>query len=1210
MRKFLPVLILHFFLLFSPYLMAGNEKIVLKLSAGNFELKLPDSLSFPPESFLYPRFEEKIFCLIHFSSTPSTRQLNELKRENYTLQSYLSSKTYLFSIPAEGSVFPLKNNGADGIFPVLPQYKMHKELFKAIRQNSFPAFTQKNNDFIGITFTAYSVLTHENILNHFKERKIEITYHNKNSHRFTAWVKASEIDALLQFPFVAFAELVDEPAKPDYIEDRSNHRGNWMSQDFSWGKQYNGNDVAVMLQDDGIIGPHIDYTGRIREQFITFNNGDHGDHCGGIIMGGGNKDPQTKGMAWGADLYVYEASPYQGFDSIYDHYITKKIVITSTSYSDGCNAGYTTRAQSLDQQIYDMPDLIHVFSAGNTGTSDCDYGAGAGWGNVTGGHKHSKNSISVANLDYTDQINSSSSRGPAHDGRLKPEISAVGTSVYATINDNTYDTKTGTSMSCPGVSGTFASLYQAYKELNAGSNPKSGLMKAVLMNTADDLGNPGPDYTYGYGRVNGRKAINAIEQNLFLQDSVSNGSNNVHSIVVPPGTGRLKIMLYWHDVPAPVSAVTALVNDLNMMVTDPSNAIFNPWVLNPTPTANALNANAVRGIDSLNNHEQITIDQPVDGLYTISVNGYNIPLGSQSYFLQWYFEPANELVLTFPNGGEGFKPAEQQTVRWDALNNNGAFNLEYSTDNGNTWTNIATGIPAGNRYYNWSVPQALSGNCKVKISDANSSDESDENFSIIGIPSGISVLWACEDSLQLIWDTVPGANLYDIFILGNTYMDSIASTPNDSIILYNLNALTDTLWFSVRARGINNAVGRRAIAIEKLPGVECPVSVDAATGIISSPEQHYTSCMNSSNVPVTVLLRNPGFSRIANVSVVYSLDGGNPVTEVYSDTLEAFSSVNFTFNSGINISGQGFHVLKVYTSYNADGNLLNDTSSLDIFISQGLLVTPPYTENFENFNLCSDANTCGQINCDFDNGFYNYPNGFNDDIDWRTYQGATPTDYTGPTIDYLPSTPDGNYIYLEASGGCTGKKAEMITPCYDLSPLTTPRLSFAYHMYGIEMGQLQVDIFSNGNWIRNIFSRTGNQGDEWKTTIIPLSAYAGQTVSFRFRGITGSGSSSDMALDAIGIGHPSSLEEKNQTANMNIFPNPGNGNFTFTTTLPVNSSRAGLLKVFDLSGRLIHFTSVQNKQNALDLNEISEGMYMLEFSFENTRESMPLILVK
>ena len=63
----------------------------------------------------------------------------------------------------------------------------------------------------------------------------------------------------------------------------------------------------------------------------------------------------------------------------------------------------------------------------------------------------------------------------------------------STTNPNSYVSKSGTSMSCPGVSGTLAQLYQAYKE-NQNEEPYAGLMKAILMNTADDLGNPGPDF--------------------------------------------------------------------------------------------------------------------------------------------------------------------------------------------------------------------------------------------------------------------------------------------------------------------------------------------------------------------------------------------------------------------------------------------------------------------------------------------------------------------------------------------------------------------------------------------------------------------------------------------------------------------------------------------------------------------------------------------
>jgi hypothetical protein len=249
-------------------------------------------------------------------------------------------------------------------------------------------------------------------------------------------------------------------------------------------------------------------------------------------------------------------------------------------------------------------------------------------------------------------------------------------------------------MACPAVSGTLTELYQAYKKLNGGLNPPSALMKAIIMNTADDLGKPGPDFIYGYGRINGRKSIIPIEQNLYLVDSIPNTATKKHNIAVPKNTGRVKIMVYWHDYPAAINAGVALVNDIKMQVTNPIDTLFNPWILDYYPDATNLNSDAIRGIDIRNNHEQITIDNPVDGNYTVSINGSNIPYGPQKYYLSWYFEPLNDLILTYPNGGESFVPNYIYNIRWDALGNSGIFKLEYSNDNGANWKLINNSIAA------------------------------------------------------------------------------------------------------------------------------------------------------------------------------------------------------------------------------------------------------------------------------------------------------------------------------------------------------------------------------------------------------------------------------------------------------------------------------------------------------------------------------------
>src|SRR5690606_24595036 len=181
-----------------------------------------------------------------------------------------------------------------------------------------------------------------------------------------------------------------------------------------------------------------------------------------------------------------------------------------------------------------------VFSAGNAGTSNFGYGAGPGWGNITGGHKQAKNCMTVGNLTYQDGLANSSSRGPAYDGRIKPDICAVGTSVWSTINPNTYASYTGTSMACPGVAGTLAQLYQGYKLTHSGNTPPSALIKASVLNTGDDLGNPGPDFKFGWGRINARRAYSILSNNQFFIDSVANTQNKTHNINVPPGTAEIR----------------------------------------------------------------------------------------------------------------------------------------------------------------------------------------------------------------------------------------------------------------------------------------------------------------------------------------------------------------------------------------------------------------------------------------------------------------------------------------------------------------------------------------------------------------------------------------------------------------------------------------------------------------------------------------------
>jgi|GEM_PF-2053999 len=634
----------------------------------------------------------------------------------------------------------------------------------------------------------------------------------------SAWIPSTQLRALAALPRVRFVEAFDPVQEAENLNGRAMHRVASVQPGIGVG--YDGSTVRVGLGDDGAIGPHPDYQGRIVYDRSSASSGDHGDHVAGTIFGAGNVDPDGMGMAPGAEM-VYSSFPgnYSNIDADYVNYSVR---ITSSSYGSTCNGGYTSTSQQLDQDIVSNPKLMHVFSAGNSGSSDCGYGAGAGWGNITGGHKAGKNVMAVANLNSSDVVSSSSSRGPSADGRIKPDVSALGTSVYSSVTPQTYASYTGTSMACPGVSGSLAVLTQAFK-VTQGSEPDGGLLKAILMNTAQDLGNAGPDFIYGYGRIDVHKAVELIENGQYLTGSIGQGGSQTHSIPVPSGVARLKVMVYWTDPAGNPLSAKALVNDINTSLSNGGGAPLLPWVLNPTPNAASLAALAVRAVDSLNNAEQITVDNPGVGSRTLTVVGSSVPVGPQTFCVVYTYE-YDEVHLDFPAEGSVLEPGQTTQIRWSASSGSTAFSIQYSTDNGGSWTTLFTPV-AASRLQSWTVPATATAQARLRITRGSQTHTS-EAFTVLGQPS-IALNWACQDSVNLSWNSIAGAVAYDVLRLGTRYMDSLVRVTGTSTVLHG--QPTSEQWYSVRPVMADGTQGKRAYGVRRPSGnfncvAICPVA--------------------------------------------------------------------------------------------------------------------------------------------------------------------------------------------------------------------------------------------------------------------------------------------------------------------------------------------------------------------------------------------------
>lgn len=1051
------------------------------------------------------------FRLLQFQQIPTEQEKQRMAAAGIDLITYYPYNTWLAAIPATINPQVFAEVGVRSAFTMPVEAKLHDFL---LTQN-YPDYVWEG-DYLQLIIQIPSNLSPTYITGLLNAQGIETGEILPGGDQFFAKALPGRIESIANLPYILWIEGLPDPGEPEDFNALSLHRSGAIASDHPLGRKYNGEGVNIMVRDDGGIGPHIDFQGRTNQVSTGGpGGGTHGDGVAGVFSSAGNLNPINRGAAWGSFIYVLNYQSTFTDNTLLLHQ-TDGVMITNSSYSNGCNAGYTTTTQRVDFQTTSNPSLLHVFSAGNSNNNNCNYGAGNQWGNITGGHKQGKNVIAVANLFADGSLVASSSRGPAHDGRIKPDVAAHGQNQISNDPFNTYQSFGGTSAAAPSTAGVIAQLYHAYKELGNGTNPPSALIKAILMNSAEDYGNRGPDFKYGWGRINGLRAVKTLEEDRYFSATVANGASNTHTIEVLPGVVSLKVMTYWLDPAATPGASIALVNDLDTDISGPSGNHL-PWLPNPTPNTITLDVPAMKGADHLNNVEQVQIDNPQVGTHTLTVNGFSVPQGPQEYYVVIEYI-TEEIEVVHPMGGEGFGPGESARIEWDAHGNFGPFTLHYSTDGGNSWNLIASNVSGGVRLYEWAVPNEVGGNARVRVSRGNVSDDSDHEFSIIGIPTGLEIVSLCTDKMTLKWDPVPGVSGYDVFLLGTTYMDSVGSTT-ETTFTFDIPSPFVENWVSVRARTQDDKPGRRATSITNSQGpITCTNGADLrVTDMPSIGGGQIPSCADTVRVSVEVM--NGGTTAQSGFTIGYQITGEPMVTQVITDTLAPNQIMTYTFDGGFSPTfGVGLTLpIKGFVGAVVDVAPANDTLYENLEISNNPLLNPPFVEAFEGFGFCSTATNCGNTICPLGQGWVNETNGVADDIDWRVNSGTTVSNNTGPSVDHNPGTSVGKYAYLESSNGCEQQEAILTSPCIFLGQISEPVISFWYHMYGGNMGSLHVDIFNGEKWTTNVAVVSGDQGDVWKNLQVKVEDLTGTFFTFRIRGITGGGFTSDMAIDNISV---------------------------------------------------------------------------------------------
>lgn len=370
----------------------------------------------------------------------------------------------------------------------------------------------------------------------------------------------------------------------------------------------------------------------------------HGTFMAAAIAGTGKaSDGKYKGIAPGARIY---------FQALLDKNNNIKIPdnisdLFSPAYSagvrihvDGWGGGsntYSSNTADIDRFVYQHPDFLPVFSAGNSGPVSSTLTTQA----------NSKNALVIGssqvprpafdpNSNYADQADDTSSLGPTADGRIKPDLLAPGSSLISACSsllesnftaNSAYTCMGGSSMAAAVAGGALALLREQLNSQFKLTDPSSALMKALLINGARSA--DGNIKEQGYGILDSAGTALALKEGTFkfsdAKTELKEGASQEYKFEVEDPSMPVKITLAWTDPAGVNGASTSLVNNLDLTVKDPAGTIY---------YGNDFSGQGK--VDVINNVEQVAIKTPKAGEYTITVKAGQIGYGTGQDFALVY----------------------------------------------------------------------------------------------------------------------------------------------------------------------------------------------------------------------------------------------------------------------------------------------------------------------------------------------------------------------------------------------------------------------------------------------------------------------------------------------------------------------------------------------------------------------------------------------
>jgi len=744
--------------------------------------------------------------------------------------------------------------------------------------------------------------------NLFKEKyagKILIHQRHRRSGCFVISVQKDNVLSQMKVdPNILFVDS-HLPVVEESVLDFVNTSFNRITSVHNFFPGVNGTNQNISIKELSFDPFNIDLINRSFTTSVSSSSiSEHATTMSTLIAGAGNSSYKAIGVTTKAH---FTSSDYTNlFPDNSSIFISNNIHLQNHSYGVGIENYYGNEAYAYDQQVYQNPALLHVFSAGNLGKSTSTTGMyqNMHFANLSGNFKQAKNVLVVNAVDSTLSLNELNSRGPAFDGRVKPELTAYG--------------QGGTSEAAALVSGIGALVQENYTSMK-NTLPEASMIKAILIASADDLGTTGVDYYYGYGSVNALNALKIIESNQLVTATLTSNTQVAIPITVPVAIKEIKIAVAWNDPPSTVNSNTVLVNDIDSWIDDGANITL-PWVLNAYPDADSLTAPAKRKADHLNNVEYISLTDPAQGSYQLILKSGNLNGSAQNVSVAYWMRDTTIFHWDFPLPLDIVESNKKTLVVWQSLP--GLTGDLYLQLNQGNWKLIQSKLDLKNYFY-WISPDTLT-KARLKMKIGSREIISDEF--VISPMLQMKTAFNCADSIGLTWNKVNGAASFDLYKMGNQYLEKFASTADTIVVL----PKSSDEFFSVApiSNGVN---GLKSEAIDYVQqGSFCYLDLFAAERF------------SATQVKVTLTL---GSWHDVDRVIIYKTAGG--IKNVYK-TFSSTQSLQYFFYDTELIAGSMLYQAEL--SFGNGAKLLSDISEVPIEEKGKALLYPnPVTgENYLN----------------------------------------------------------------------------------------------------------------------------------------------------------------------------------------------------------------------------------------------------------------------